>query len=351
MRPAEMNSALLDQWARLQAAHRAFHSPFLTPDFTMLVASVRDDVEVGVIRHGGEAVGFFPFQRTRRNAGVPVGSRLNDLQAVVCDPRMEWDAVELVRACGLRSWRFHMLLAEQRPFGPHCDQVVDAVFMDLSRGFGHYEAQRRATGSQKLRKVAKQRRAIERECGAVTFELDHSVECVRMLIEWKSDQYRRTGEADVFSHSWTGRLLERIAACESPTLKPLIRVLRVNGDIAAIEYAIQYADVLHDWFPVYNPRFAKYSPGLILIREFALQCGRFGVARIEMGKGDLPYKSSFASGRFRVAAGIVATTPLGRAARASVRAARRITALPGLRTVRSTIGRWTRPVRGRLALK
>ena len=57
------------------------------PEFTQAVAAVRGDVEVGVLEERGEPVGFFPFQRSRRNVARPVGGKMSDFQGLIAPQR------------------------------------------------------------------------------------------------------------------------------------------------------------------------------------------------------------------------------------------------------------------------
>ena len=48
--------------------------------------------------------------------------------------------------------------------------------------------------------------------------------------------------------------------------------------------------LLHYSFPVYDPAYAKYSPGTALFVEIIRNAQRFGITCIDMGYGELPYK-------------------------------------------------------------
>ena len=113
---------MIRRWEELQRADVRFHIPFARPEFTMAVAAVRTDVEIAVIEEAGEVVGFFPYLRTRWNHGKPVGSRMSDFQAVIVAREANWDMLELVRRCRLKSWSFHQLPADQPEFRPVHDR-------------------------------------------------------------------------------------------------------------------------------------------------------------------------------------------------------------------------------------
>ena len=134
-------------WSALQATVQALSSPLLHPEFTVAVAAVRDDVRVGILEQGGRVVGFFPHQRGRLCIGEPVGGWLNDVQGVIAEPGVDWDGVQLMRGCGLAVWKYDRLLASQEPFAPfHVSHPV-SEFIDVSRGYEAYLAEKRQGGS------------------------------------------------------------------------------------------------------------------------------------------------------------------------------------------------------------
>ena len=99
--PSELDAGQLRAWEEIRSASPTLDSGFFTASFARAVASARDDVEVAVLESGGETVGFFPFQRGRWQVGSPLGGALSDFHgAVVRSEGVEWDARELVVACG-----------------------------------------------------------------------------------------------------------------------------------------------------------------------------------------------------------------------------------------------------------
>src|SRR5262245_17326769 len=97
----ELGSDLIRAWAEIQQANPIFVSPYFHPEFTRVIAAVRDDVEVAVIEDGGKIAGFFPFQRESKTIGQAVGHPLSDYHGVICVPGLAFDPVALLRACGL----------------------------------------------------------------------------------------------------------------------------------------------------------------------------------------------------------------------------------------------------------
>src|SRR5690349_131475 len=83
-----LDTTLVRSWKEIQHTNPALRSPYFAPEFTRIVAEVRDDVEVAIVSIDGCPVAFFPFQRKESNAteAVPVGDFICDFQGLICKP-------------------------------------------------------------------------------------------------------------------------------------------------------------------------------------------------------------------------------------------------------------------------
>ncbi len=342
----------VESWTRFQQESPDLESPFFRPEFTRLVASVRADVEVAILEEDGEPAGFFPFQRRLWGNGIPVGGPMNDFQGVIARRGLSWDADELVRACRLSAWDFDHLLPSQQPFQAYHIASGNSPFMDISAGFAAYQAEQCRDGSRTLRELPRKVRKVEREVGPVRFELRAADrEILATLLRWKRDQYRRTRVTDVFAYSWTVQLLERIVGEQKESFTAILASLYFADRLVAIELMLRSYDVLHGWFPAYDPAYGHYSPGKILVFELARAMPSHGLRRYHMGKGEAQHKNSFANGAIPLAAGSVALHPLGRMLRHGWHRTRNVVHRSRLLAPARLLGRWTRPLRGWLAFR
>ncbi len=63
------------------------------------------------------------------------------------------------------------------------------------------------------------------------------------------------------------------------------------GDtVVAGHIGLRSTTTLAWWFPVYDPAYAAYSPGLLLCIELARAMAEQGLTVLDLGKGDEPYK-------------------------------------------------------------
>jgi CelD/BcsL family acetyltransferase involved in cellulose biosynthesis len=342
----------LAAWDRWQRMDRAIDSPFFRPEFTQAVAAIRSDVSVAVLEEGGELAGFFPFQRGRWRTGKPVGGRLSDFQGLVARPGLNWCADALIRGCGLSAWDFDHLVTTQQPFQPYYFQTEDCAYVDLSNGFEDYRAERERAGSKVVHTTLRKARKLEREVGPVRFlprTADPGV--LAAMVTWKSDQYRRTRATNVFAFQWTRQLLEHVLGRSDEGFAGMLSALYAGEHLLAVHLGLYSRGVLHWWFPTYDRSFGQYSPGLVMLMEFAKVARSIGIRRIDLGKANAEFKTSCMSGAVRVAKGSAAVHPLWGVTRRGLHRTRAWLRTSPLRAPARLAGGLTRPFRGWLALR
>lgn len=301
----ELATELSAAWARIQEAEPDLASPFLRPEYTQAVASARDDVFVGVIEDAGAPVGFLPFQRGALRSALPAGSPLCEYQALVGGPA-DLGPRELVAGCGLVSWEFDHLLASQAAFAPFHLEVQESPVLDLTGGWEAYREAVAGAGSDLIRQGLRKSRKLEREVGPLRFEARvEEREVLRRLLEWKSAQCERTGLFDVFQFDWPNRLVETLLETNGADFAGLLSAVYAGDELVAAHFGLTSRGVWHWWFPTYDRRWARYSPGLILLLQMAQAADGLGIQRLELGRGSEPYKLRARTGSTRVARGRV----------------------------------------------
>jgi CelD/BcsL family acetyltransferase involved in cellulose biosynthesis len=312
VKPIDLTEEHLAEWRSFQNYSAALASPYLTPEFTCLVSQVRPNVTVAVFEESGRIAGFFPFEQ-RGKTGTPVGRALSDCQAIIAAPWWDWDPIELIQAAGLSVYDFTHHRAEQSPLRAFRRSVHISHTIDLTPGFDAYVRQCRDRWGQAPSSISglphqtmARRQRVERRIGPLRFAMhDPNPQSLRHLIEWKRQQYSRTGAADIFDQPWTNELLERIHAKQSRTFAGVLSTLSVDNTIIAAHMGMRSTSVLHWWFPAYDLAQAKFSPGLILLLELCRRAEELGVRTIELGYGDEPYKLLVANSGIPVATGFV----------------------------------------------
>jgi CelD/BcsL family acetyltransferase involved in cellulose biosynthesis len=290
----------------MQATTDSLASPFLSPEFTVAVGRLRPGARVAVLADGPEIAGFFPFERRRLGVGVPIAAGLTDCQGLIHGPGVEWDPRALLRASRISVWQFDHLAAGQQPFERYHVALAPSPVIDLAHGFDAYMAALKASSPRFCKEMRRKTHKFEREVGEIRFVADsQDVADLRHLMTWKSDQYRRTGRSDRFSQAWIVELLEILLATRTDHFSTMLSMMYAGDVPIAAHLNLRSGRLLAGWFPAYDTRFGRYSPGLTLRLRETEAAAAAGVHQIDMGKGFKPYKETLKSHDIFVAEGIV----------------------------------------------
>lgn len=316
--PADLTARQIAAWSRIQSANPAVDSAFFHPAFTQAVAAVRNDVEVAVLYRDDEPAGFFPFERDRRNVARPVGLRLSEFHGVVAPGSLSFSVDELLAACRLTAWHFDHLPAAQLPFAGHWWNQAASPYMDLSYGFDPSRPRHVGNGSGLLSQILRKQRKLGREVGPLRFVWNTAApEVFDALLAWKTEQYQRTKMLEIFRFNWVVELLDRVRQTQVDGFAGVLSALYAGDRLAAVHLGLLGETALHIWFPTFDRRWAKYSPGLVLLLEMAKAAAARGIERIDFGKGAERYKASLKSGSIPLAEGSVDRRPVARLLRRS----------------------------------
>lgn len=330
LRPDELTTADISAWRAMQRADLALANPFLSPEFTRAVGHQRANARVARLTAPGPAgprtVGFFPFERHTLGSGKPIGSGFCDCQGLIHEPGLDWDPMELLRACDLSVWEYDHLTAGQTPFEtagmPRARAASPIIELN-----GDHRAYLEHLQPKFLKAARQKERKLTREVGPVRLVF-HASEPVLLdtLIRWKSAQLQTKGRRDLLSQEWFQAILWELFDVTSESCSGTLSVLYAGEEPVAMRYELLSRRVLAGWFPAYDTRFARYSPGILLYLKIAEAAADRGIAHVDLGKGSEPHKDELKTAELTVTEGYVDRhTPkaaLCRARMASSRTAR-----------------------------
>jgi len=307
IRPAELGAAELTRWRDIQRATPRLASPFLAPEFTLAVGSVRPQARVAVLEEGAEIVGFFPFEQRSLRTGVPIGAWFSDCQGLVLRDGVAVDPLELLKACDLTVWEFNHLVAGQTHFEPYVRSHAPSPIMDLSGGFEQFLATLRERSGTTVRNIFRKQRKLEREVGPLRFEYEsHDTVALRAVMAWKSAQYRRTGIADKFAQPWFVEIIDRLFATTTDTFSGVLSMVYVDDEPVAGHFGLRSSRAMAYWFPAFDTDYGRYSPGLFMNLLLAEAAAADGMEHVDLGTGPEEYKRWFRTGELTVGQGWVA---------------------------------------------
>ena len=287
-------------------------SPFFCPEFTLAIAAARDDVLVGVLEEAGKVAGFFPFQRGKRSVGKPVGWPMCDYQGVVASRETVWDPAQLLRDCGLVAWDFDHLIMSQQPFQGCIRATRNSPILNLSGGFEKYLEEKQRAGSRLFKQNGRKTRKMEREVGPIRFAsglLNHTT-LDRLLGLW-AQRWVSGGRLDERVRT----VLHQVLDTQTEGFAGLLSVLYAGDELVAADFGMRSRTVWHSWFPAHDERFAKYSPGVILLLKMAEAAPALGIEWLDLGKGGEEHKRRFMNAAIPVAEGSVEVPSLVASAR------------------------------------
>jgi CelD/BcsL family acetyltransferase involved in cellulose biosynthesis len=286
---------LIVQWNKWASPQGKLISPYFRFEFAETIALARPDVRVAVIENGEDVIGFFPHHTPRSGVVRPVGAPMSDYQGIITGDQ-HIDPLAVIRATGASAAVFDNWYS---PIG--CERVGrrkrdGSVIVDLADGAGAYFERQRSNFKDHFKKTARRHRAAERDFGPVRVELgDASGQSFEALSKWKQKQYRDTGKLNVFGIEWVRTVLNNLRRREGQEFSGLTASLWFGDRLAAVEFGLAADNTYHSWFPAYDPEFAKYSPGLLLLHGLFEQASTRSRTRIDLGRGGANYKKYYAS--------------------------------------------------------
>lgn len=330
VRPAELGPSEIQAWHSMQLESSSLVNPYLCPEYSVCVGEVQPAARVAVLTEGSQTIGFFPFERRKFGAGAAIGAGLSNCQGVIHAPGAEWDARELLKACGLSTWQFSRLAAQdQKPFEGYGTDQVHSALVDLSDGYESYNEYFRQKSPKFVKNLNRNVRNLEKDFGKVRFVADaRDMADLRLLMSWKSDQCKRNGWLDVFARPWVVDLIDRLFATRTDSFSSLLYVLYAGETPIACELDFRSGHYLAGWHCAYNPEFGKYSPGSLRFLAAVEQMEAAGIQFYELG--DEAYQERFKNSDAYFTKGTVTAGPLA----ASVHRAQSVSSNYARRTIK-----------------
>lgn len=305
VRPRDLGDPELDRWRELQASGLALQNPFLSPGFARAVDTVSNRARVAVFEDGPSIVGFLPFELRSRGVATAIGRKVNTRQGFVHQPGLRWTWSELLDATGLDVLELHDLVGSQAEARKSLE-FVGAPVIDTRDGWNTYLS--RVKKSKNVKTILYKERKLRREHADVLFRSGPAKDCaeLRRLVQWKSQQYRRSGWPDLFARRGVVDLLDVLATDGEDGLRAVGSSLHIDGRLVATDLSLTSDTVFAGWFAAHDPELARFSPGAIRTLRTVEAAFDRGVLCIDLSRGDEAYKDSLKTGDGGVATGFLA---------------------------------------------
>ena len=313
----ELDATLIARWKHIQTHDDTLRSPYYSPGFTQLVAASGQNVQVAVIESAGLIEGFFPFQKLSYGRLVPVGNGLNDYHGMIASPGLAVDAATLMKACKGHYFGFNHLPLTQTVFAPFVRMHSVSPVLELAGGWDAYVQRLCAVQNTRspgiLSTVKSSFKRIERDIGPVRFEMhESSPQVLAQLMRLKSEQRARTVglKDDPFALPWVQHMMRQGLELQDINFRAEMCAMYAGDKLVSIHYGIRSDQTLHWWFPVFDPEYSYYQPGLILLKKAAETGDQQGLTLIDLGRGDAHYKMRFKTAQIALGEGAVSRPAL-----------------------------------------
>jgi len=351
----ELSPEVSQSWSAAQTAAPRFDSPFLSPQWAQAVARAQgphSGVQVAIQHDRAGDPAAFLAVRKRGPTAMPVGAPMCDYQALVARDGVSANPRAMLRALDVSRYDFCHMQADDPAFRGHGRGECASWIVDVADGYAAYEAERKAAGIGVLKDIDKKRRKAEREVGPARFTaLSDSRADFEQLIAWKKAQLAATGQTDLFKTPWVMRLIEALFEDRDPRFGGGLYTLRLGDDLVAAHFHLRGGGTIHGWLIAHDPRFDRYSPGLLLFQDILRDMDGGPYRRLDLGSGDYRFKRELSNHQQGVMFGflggpsvstlartaayglrdVAESLPLGRVSALPGKAMRRIDVLRGLR--------------------
>lgn len=314
--PSDLKAADLAAWRALAAAHPAFASPLLGPDFAIEVGRVRDDARVTVWRRDHKPVGFLPHHRRPGGLARPIGSPFSDYHALVGAADAGLKGPEALALAGLSAFRFTGLVdphgvfegavAERSPsFVVRLDQPVEAYLEGL-----------RAASPKRFKNYRRLDSKLDREVGPLRLVAgDIRDQAFEALLAWKSAQLNRTGLSDFLRPGWTRALMRNLFERRKGEMQGLLVMLYAGEHPVGGHFGIRQGPVYHPWIAATDPQFVSFGPGITVLSRAIAAMPELSLTTYDLGPSHDHYKRHYAQADMEVGEGLAAAaSPAGRMA-------------------------------------
>ncbi len=327
----------IDAWHVLRAGNPALDSPYFHPGFAAAVHASGKPVSVVVVR-GVEGTVSALLPGHREGARLrPVGWPGADFQGPVLAPGTALSPMDFL-VDGMRELAFDHLLPPGSGFDPWIISSEPSPYLDTTGGLDGYLARASKTGKDNMSQARRRTAKAERTHGPVRFAADVVDDAaLARVIQFKRAQYAATGGRDYFTEPHRIELMRRLLHTRDPGFAGILSTVHMGDSLVAAHFGIRSNDVLHWWFPVYDPAYAALSPGWILLRELVAATPELGIRRIDLGRGDDEYKRRAKTGETQVSQAFISRSSTRRMFRRAhhnmINAAKASPLAPGLRLV------------------
>jgi len=157
-----------------------------------------------------------------------------------------------------------------------------------------YLASMKSLHNKHYKNLRRAERMIARDFERVEYMMDDtSLENFNWLMASKSAQYRRTGKHDVLGPDWVKAMMETLRTERFARVRGRLSTLSFDGQLIAAEFNLLSDKIVHGWITAYDPDFARYSPGHMLMKRIICDMENTGHEMCDVGTDTNAYRKYY----------------------------------------------------------
>jgi len=291
LNPSDLTPDQIRAWLALCDAHEDYVSPLLSPEFARLAAIGRDDARVAMISdEAGLACAFAFYQRPLGQAW-PIGAPFCDYTALVVRQDADLTLPDILDLSGVSSFTTRTLLDPWDKFTHHRHDPVETQVIRLgtTKPSVYLETQRQAF-PKRFKNFRRLDSRLKRTGHTVELRWGPMDAATReQLFSIKSDQFRQNGLVDILNASRSRPILDATAASPGG-----FQISLWSGDkLMSGHFGLRQGGVFHPWIAGYDPEFAEYSPGNLMLMRAVAAMPEMGLETYDLAEGHDHYKKYY----------------------------------------------------------
>lgn len=298
--PAQLTDAEVSDWRALQASCWNFDTPLLSPDFAKLIATSRKDVRCGLIYEGDVLQAVIAGHLNGRGEMIPLGAPLCDYTGPMIRAEASVTAEQVLKLAEIVRYKTSFAIipkAGRRQSDKNQQDYGHVIALNGQSPEVYLEAHR-AANAKRFKNMRRLLNKMERDLGPIEFfHGTPSIADFKVLMAWKSDQFKSEGLLDITQAAHARRILD--AALLQTPIQPadlggFFTGLKVNGKLVAGHFGIRQGENFHPWISAYDPASEEYSPGVLFLYRCVEEMNTMGLQIYDLAEGHDSYKKYFA---------------------------------------------------------
>ncbi|MGH1422480.1 MAG: GNAT family N-acetyltransferase [Hyphomonas sp.] len=290
--PSEVSSADAQAWNDLRAAHPDYNSPLLSPEFARTVGQNRSDARVVLLHDEAGLAGVFAYFQRPGGLARSIGAPFSDYSGPVLRSDFGWSLVEIIESAGLSAWQTTSLVDPWDKFEAERSGAHSTMLITLDIDPADYLEQQRKKHAKRFKNF----RRLDSQATRDGYELSMKWGAIdpalkNELFRYKSEQYVASGLVDLTDTKHSRAILDEVA--NSPN--GFCIGLWAGDEFVSAHFGFRLDDVFHPWIAAYNPDFARYSPGNLLLKRIIENMPAMGLREYDLAEGHDHYKKYYIS--------------------------------------------------------